>query len=341
MKILYVGPLWDGSTTLQRMHAIESFGHKIIPHDTTRWTHPQKWNRILCSLAHRVNWGPNVWSYNNLLIDHARSIKHIDLIWVDKGVWLYPETLNILKQLHDCPALHFTPDPAIIFHKSRYFKKCIPIYEWLVTTKPFEVDLYRNLGAKNVIFVLQGFDLKFANYKPTTEIPIERHSDVCFIGHYERHYADTLKIATEASDLVKVWGPKWPQYASKNSWAKPIVYGGGLWGDDYLDALSGAKIGLGLLSKWIPETTTTRSFEIPALGTFLLAERTNDHLSLFEEGKEAEFFESEDELKDKINFYLSNDVARNKIAIAGQHRCLNSGYSNIEQMKKIFEVIIN
>jgi len=71
------------------------------------------------------------------------------------------------------------------------------------------------------------------------------------------------------------------------------------------------------------------------MGIFLLAERTDDHLALFEEGKEAEYFGDDEELKDKIRFYLENDEARKRIAAAGRERCLRSGYSSPSQLKSI------
>ena len=82
-----------------------------------------------------------------------------------------------------------------------------------------------------------------------------------------------------------------------------MIQGDACYGVDYARALTGAKIAIGLLSKRIPETTTTRSFEIPACGTMLLAERTQDHQALFEEGVEAEFFDSAEECADKARFY--------------------------------------
>jgi len=109
----------------------------------------------------------------------------------------------------------------------------------------------------------------------------------------------------------------------------------GIWGESYVRALASSRIALGLLSKRIPETTTTRSFEIPAAGTFMLAERTADHMALFDEGIEAEFFSTQEELRDKASFYLSHESAREKIAAFGRQRCLKSEYHSRDQLKKV------
>jgi spore maturation protein CgeB len=206
-----------------------------------------------------------------------------------------------------------------------------------VTTKPFERELYTELGANNVLFVLQSFDTRFLEYQPLQQDAAFWSSDLCFVGHFEKHYAGRMQSASDIVSQTSIWGPGWERYARRNNWARTYVKGGAIWGDDYLRALAHAKIALGLLSKWIPETTTTRSFEIPAMGIFLLAERTEDHLALFEESKEAEFFGDDEELKDKLRFYLAHDEARNRIAAAGRERCLRSGYSSPDQLKSIIQ----
>jgi spore maturation protein CgeB len=129
------------------------------------------------------------------------------------------------------------------------------------------------------------------------------------------------------------------RHARRNAWARHCVRGDGVWFDDYPVALACAGIGLGLLSKRFPETTTTRTFEIPACGTFLLAERTADHLSLYEEGREAEFFSSTGELVEKARFYTANPALRERIAQAGRERYLRSGHTRRTRYREMLEAI--
>jgi spore maturation protein CgeB len=104
-------------------------------------------------------------------------------------------------------------------------------------------------------------------------------------------------------------------------------------------ALNGAKIGLGLLTRLAPDESTTRTFEIPACGTMLLAERTSEHLQLFEEGKEAEFFSSGGEMNEKIRWYIDHDAERELVGAAGLRRASTSGYSYLERMRQALEEI--
>jgi spore maturation protein CgeB len=206
-----------------------------------------------------------------------------------------------------------------------------------VTTKPFELELYRTAGAREVMLIHQGHGRRLGPV-PKEEIPLELRSEVCFIGHCQPSYAKVMQSLAARVPLT-IWGPGWPEYAKDHQWARDVVRGSGVYGPDYARALSGAKIAVGLLSKRIPETTTTRSFEIPACGTMMLAERTNDHRALFQEGSEAEFFDGVDELCAKVETYLADDAARDALAAAGNSRCAADGYSFEAQFAPVFRWI--
>jgi spore maturation protein CgeB len=335
VRILYIGQLWEGSTTVERMRVLEQWGFDILPFDTTPFA--SAGTRIERSLAHRANIGRGISHLNAKLMVLTKEAR-FDAVWIDKGVWIYPETVTILRARSERRiAVHYTPDPQILDNRSRHFLQSIPIYDLVVTTKPFEMESYRAHHANNPLLVLQGYGRQFVPRVPTESDLSCFSSDVCFIGRCESHYAARMKAVRRETKCVQIWGPRWPRYAQFHPWARPFVRGEGIWGDRYPSALSCAKIAVGLLSKRIPETTTTRTFEIPATGVFMLAERTPDHLDLFEEGKEAQFFADDDELRDKIRFYLRHDAARIQIAAAGRERCLKSAYSAEHQLRCVVE----
>ena len=111
-----------------------------------------------------------------------------------------------------------------------------------------------------------------------------------------------------------------------------------LFGEDYSKAICATKINLNFLRKINRDEVTSRSVEIPACGGFMLAERTERHKHFYQEGIEAEFFESKEELLSKVKTYLSNSVKREKIAKAGRKRCVESGYSMRAQLALILEL---
>jgi spore maturation protein CgeB len=67
----------------------------------------------------------------------------------------------------------------------------------------------------------------------------------------------------------------------------------------------------------------------------MLAERTDDHRRLFEEGREAEFFGSFDELLDKCRHYLEHPEQRCAIAAAGLRRCVDADYSYQARLRQV------
>jgi spore maturation protein CgeB len=335
LKILYVGCMIPGGTCRERMNALAAMGHSVVPVDITPYyTYGPRWLQVI---SHRIHAGPAFRNFNRD-IRVAADRESFDWAWIDKGNWVWPHTLDYLRGCGIRRLIHYTPDPALSFHRTRHFVGGVPRYDVLITNKRYELDLYRQHGARDVVWSCTAFS--HGIFKPTEINDDERlrfGCDIAFIGHCEPHYQRTLRFVADHFERLAIWGPQWGARVASNPWLKRVFRGPGVWGEDYLKALRCAKIGLGLLTRLAPDQATTRSMEIPAAGTFMLAERTDEHRELFEEGTEAEFFGSLDELRDKLRFYLRDDAAREKIAAAGQRRVMTSGYSYQDRMRELVE----
>lgn len=319
VSVLYVGQMWQGGTCLERARVLQANGWRVAPFDITPYLNAG--GPIVRRLEHRLLAGPNVARFNRDLLRRAAGLRSIDVVWVDKGRWLFPATLEEIKHRTGALLLHYSPDPAFIVHTSRHFQRGLPLYDLCVTTKRYEIEAYCRAGAREVIFTLQGIDDRFSRVRECTAAGCTGRSGVVFIGHRERHYEEVLtNVARAGLDLV-IYGPGWHRRCRAMDRLR-VPHRGPVWGDAYALALARAKVGLGLLCKRYPDQFTTRSFEIPAAGAMLLAERTAEHQELFDEGKEAEFFSDTSELVDKLRFYLAHDASRIAIAEKGRQRTM-------------------
>ncbi len=130
---------------------------------------------------------------------------------------------------------------------------------------------------------------------------------------------ETLAELVEAR--IAVYGNGWNAIPSSSP-LYPFVQRRPLYGPNKLLAFASCTIALCFLRKANRDTYTDRSFEIPATGDFMLAERSSEHALLFDEGEEIACFESADELVQKVRYYLAQGDERARIAAAGHRRLL-------------------
>lgn len=229
------------------------------------------------------------------------------------------------------------------FHnRSWYYTWGLKFYDVVFTTKSFNCrpGELSALGAKRIIYIDQAYD-KYL-HKPvciSEEDKLRFGSEVGFIGSYERERAESMLYLAENGVKVRVWGNRWERFYKLHP--NLILEQRPLYGEEYVKGICSTRINLCFLRKANRDLHTSRTFEIPACRAFMIAERTDEHLRLFDEGREAVYFGSNEELLQKVYYYLEHGTERESIANAGWKRCLSSGYSFHERIEIMLSQVHN
>lgn len=355
MKILFLGEIGLGQTSLMRLNAFARLGHEVRGvHTVEPWKRASWLKR---QFQRRLSRGPVIDDINRSVSETAQAFRP-DLVWGEKQEFLRVDTLTALRKL-GARLVHFTPDPyfSLTWKRTQLMDQAIGCFDVLVYCKSYERDQYAALG-KPLIYMPLGYCDEV--HRPLPSDDPRWQCAVGFLGGWEPRRERLLHVIAAIGTDLKIRGGYW-DFLRDGRWtlrrqiilrqlAGPDSFrfhrddllgrawqGGEVYGDEYARALTGARIGLGLLRQVCPDQHTTRTFEIPACGSMLLADRTDEHREFFIEGKEAEFFASTEELVDKTAFYCADESARERIARAGFERCVNSKYAYVYRLKTVLD----
>lgn len=263
-----------------------------------------------------------------------------DCLFVFKGSWVHPDLVSFCRQ-KKIVSVNYYPDVSFLSH-GPYIPKTLPLYDRVFTTKTYGVeDMKGKLGVQRSSFLPPGYDPEL--HRPVVLNEEDRKTyecDVAFIGTWSPKKEKVLASLCRALPKVhvKIWGNQWNRSHS-TVLAKSIMHSE-VTGDEYAKAICGASVCLGLLSEAgsgssSGDLITARTFQIPACGTFMLHERNPEVLSYFEEGTEAAFFGTPEELAQKVCYYLEHPLERQEISQAGLNRSLTDEYAIDARMREV------
>lgn len=351
MRILYVGPDYRGSNGTCWRDAFVELGHEVSTFDDERPLLPKaalsarllrKWRgRPAAEAIEQVNFD---------LQERIRSFQPHMTMYV-KGAYALPETLELSRSYG--PNMAYMNDDMFNPQcRSYLFFELIKRLDCILTTKSYNVREFEAAGA-HAIYVANSFDPKI-HYpvQPRANERAKFAGDVAFIGTFWPERADFMVRLNERPGefRLNLWGTGWEKAWRIDNWhrmwrwgaVKGMIRGRELWCEEMSKAINANSVILGLLCHANRDLHTSRSFEIPACGGFMLAERTEEHRLYFEEDREAVYFSCERELLDKVRYYTARDTLRQSIAQTGYERVLRSAatYTDrarfaIEQYKRL------
>ncbi len=336
-RILFLGENWYGSCARACCYALRRLGCEVTDIDIQtiipQWRHRS--NRAIIRLLNfRI-----VREYNQLILDTASQVRP-DILLAFKGSLVEARTLEILRS-SGITLYNYYPDTSPSNY-DRHLAESIRAYDCIFYTKKFWVRaIPAGLEGKCLVFVPHGYDAEIHRSLPLQLEDRARYGhDVIVVATHTQYKEWVLsELVGQLPGLdLHIYGNGWSERL-RSPELKPHIHGFPLYGSAYAKSIRASQISLGLISGQVrgitPEDeTTTRTFEIPACGGFMLHERTPELLELYEEGKEVACFGSPEELAEKVEYYLTHPAEREAIARAGHARCVPA-YSYDNRVKEI------
>jgi spore maturation protein CgeB len=356
-KILYVTRLNEGSTGFGFLWGFRNLGLTVKELDTSTWLGnwtSTLWEKVSNKLHGRPLRKEAIDGMNRAIVQAADEFQP-DLTFFVGAPLVLPTTLQHTSR-YGLNFVQFNDDMFNPSCRTYTFFDCIPYWNCVFIPRKPNIEEFKALGVSHVVLA------PFA-YTPGLHVPVqptaeeyERYKgDVAFIGSFvSPPRADLFAEIVYRSPNVKfnVWGGGWTKLSSPyylrqprrwRTWPKlkKACYNYPLFNEQMSKAMNSNKIVLGLLNHNNRDLHTQRTLEIPACGAFMLMERTAEHLEMFEEGTEAEYFSSPDEAAAKIQYYLAHEEKRQSIAQAGHNRLLRSKYSYFDRASTAIEHYIS
>jgi spore maturation protein CgeB len=338
VKILYAAQLSPNDSAQYRAWALERLGHTVV---TLNCFDYQPGSALLRKVVHRAQMGPWVARLNRDILQAAER-ERPEVFWADKLLGLWPETLDRLRGM-GVKSVSYMIDNAFGPRRDpgwRLYMKDIPHFDLHVVQRDKNIADYMERGARDVIKIQTA-------YEPTIHFPApdgfsdeDRDRGVSFVGtSYDDRPEFLTRLWRERGFPVVISGDRMWKVRLEPEAAKALYTGTELYGKDYREAMWRSKINLSFITHSNQDEFVHKSFEIAACGGFLLAERSEGHMTRFIEDEEAVFFKGFEECAEKIRRYLPDVEARERIARAGRERAVRDGYGNDAQVAKIIEAL--
>ena len=337
LRILMTGDMTPFLTTPARRDALRSLGHQVESIDQREAI--QSSFPVLTRLGFWTLLTPGIFAFNRQILRRAEQLNP-DAVWIEKGVFVFPRTLRGLRRRHGSAALvfHNTDDwrARIRLHRMhrRFLIRGFNEYDLHITSNLHNAREFREAGLARVHHMELAANEAVRDPGPIPDV--ERSAlggPVGFIGHWEETTERTLLHLVRGGIDLKIYGGGWHQARHREALGASLQ-DRLVMGDEYARAIVSFDVNLGIVSKWNRSHTASRTFQIPALGAFLLHERNDLVTEYFREGVEAEFFGSDEELLEKCRYYLEHPEERRRIAEAGRRRCFESGYFELDRVRE-------
>ncbi|MCS4034714.1 hypothetical protein GGQ02_003124 [Salinibacter ruber] len=223
-------------------------------------------------LGHRP---PYLRSFSKKVVEHCRRTSPDCLLTTG----LAPVRDKALRSIGDMGVrrLNFlTDDPWNSSHRASWFFNALPEYDIVFTPRQANKNQLQSV-CPNVEYLPFGYDDHlFYREDLTREEQEELHSEVLFVGGADEDRVPFIRSLHDEGLKVATYGGYWDDYPSVSSCSRGFGDPGTI-----RKATQAADISLCLVRQANRDGHVMRSLEIPASGSAMLVEDTDEHRALF------------------------------------------------------------
>jgi spore maturation protein CgeB len=343
MNILVIGKFSAGQFGYHISDSLRDMGYQTIEFDPTL-----KYKYSRTTLGRRVHQLNHIIVNNLINTQYFRDRRKnrlgkilnsqiIDLT-ICTHDFLFPGEVDLIKAKSKSPVVFWFPDSVANFNRAFFL---ISNYDYLFFKDPYIVKILREQYNKsNVYYLPECCNPRF--HKPVLLNTEDKEKYGCDITTYGSPHNIRTSFFIQLLSYnynIKIWGNQPPLWM-KDKEIKSLYTGVYVFNDSKSKAVLAAKININTLLPSEIFGLNARAFETAGIGGFQMIHWRPGLAQIFEDGKELVSFKIFDELKEKIDYYLTNEVERTIIAKAGKVRANKDHTYNLRiqlMLKTVFE----
>ncbi|MDP4148456.1 MAG: glycosyltransferase [Bacteroidota bacterium] len=259
------------------------------------------------------------------------------VIWVFKGMEIFPETLAWAKE-RGIILVNYNPDNPFLFtgkgSGNSNIARSINLFDLHFT---YNLEIRKRLEeeyhARTAILPF-GFDIDPAVYREC--ISQDEVLRVCFLGNPDKQRVAFINELAAQGITLDLYGNHWNEWLQQpHVRCFDPVYGLDMW-----KVLRRYRVQLNLMRIHNQDSHNMRTFEVPAIGGIMLAPDTTEHRIYFTDKEEIFLYRDAADCAERCRYLL--DLPRpdaDRIRENARRRSLTSGYSYEARAKQFLEQI--
>ena len=325
-RMMLYGDFYPGRLARSYERAFKQHKVDVVRFDTSGLNPTLDWylrNRISARLLRRCyrarKFGARRW--NRKLIRRVREID-VDLLFVLKGRYLFPETIREIQELGTTVFI-FHPDSPLkgtSNYRPEFVEAGLRADAYFIWSETLKEKLEEK-GIDPVFYLPFGWDSEvFPNYDFKNE-----KFEVTFIGNESSKRRGYLGELARHVDL-KIWGgDRWRRKTLPWSPIRQAWQGHQLPPVEATEVIAQSKINLNILREQnLPDGTNMRTFELPGAGGFFLSNWSGGAAKIYPPEQMGDYFKTPTELVDKVSYYLECPQKRAQMAASAHRRTVRA-----------------